>query len=172
MDERRTQFESAYEAEFDYVWNALRRFGVPERDLKDVCHDVFIVVYRKWDEYDSDRPLRPWLYGIAYRVASDYNKKASNKRESLSDPDPPTEQPGVYDKLSKERARDVVMEALQHVDLERRAVFVMSELDGHAMPEVSEALSLPLNTAYSRLRFAREEFEEAVASIVDEEVRG
>ena len=171
MTDERSQFEQAYRAEFDYVWNSLRRFGIPERDLNDVCHDVFMVVYRKWDDYDPDRPLRPWLYGIAFRVASDYKKKASNARETLSDPAPPSRPPSVYDKMSKERARDLVMEALQHVELDRRAVFVMAELDGYAVPEVADALSIPVKTAYSRIRLAREEFKQAVDALVDEEAR-
>jgi len=31
------------------------------------------------------------------------------------------------------------------------------------MPEIAEAIGVPLNTAYSRLRVAREEFNEALA---------
>jgi RNA polymerase sigma-70 factor (ECF subfamily) len=56
----------------------------------------------------------------------------------------------------------LVMRALDTLDLQRRAVFVMSELGGHTMPEIAETLSVPLNTAYSRLRLARQDFESAV----------
>lgn len=74
----------------------------------------------------------------------------------------------MLDKLSAERARDVVMEALQSVQMDRRAIFVLSELDGHAMPEIAETLSIPLNTVYSRLRLARETFTAAARRILDD----
>jgi RNA polymerase sigma-70 factor (ECF subfamily) len=45
----------------------------------------------------------------------------------------------------------------------KREVFVLSELEEMTMPEIAEAIGVPLNTAYSRLRVAREEFNEALA---------
>jgi hypothetical protein len=32
-------FPTVYAAEFGYVWNALRRLGVDDRDIEDLCHD-------------------------------------------------------------------------------------------------------------------------------------
>jgi RNA polymerase sigma-70 factor (ECF subfamily) len=37
-------------------------------------------------------------------------------------------------------------------------VFVLHAIDEVAMPEVAEALEIPLNTAYSRYRLAKEAF--------------
>ena len=170
LDDRNSQFEQIYADEFGYVWNSLRRLGIPERNLEDVCHEVFMVVYRKLEQYDSDRPIRPWLFGIAFRVASDHREKASNARELLTDPEPPSEAPAALDELSADEARDVVMRAVQQLDMERRAIFVLSELDGHAMPEVAESLSVPLNTAYSRLQAARETFETVVRDMLEHEL--
>ncbi len=169
MDDRAQQFERIYEEHFGYVWNSLRRLGVYERNLEDVCHEVLMIVYDKLDQYDPDRPLRPWLFGIAFRVASDHRAKASNARELLVDPEPPRQEAGVLDQLSASDARDVVMRAIQHIDLERRAVFVLAELDGHAMPAIAESLSIPVDTAYSRLRKARETFERAVREMLTQD---
>ena len=52
-------------------------------------------------------------------------------------------------------ARAVLMKALDALDLDRRAVFVMHELDEIPVPEIASTLDIPLNTAYSRLRLAR-----------------
>ena len=155
LEDRDPQFEQIYEAQFSYVWNSLRKMGISERNLEDVCHEVFVVAYRNLADYDTDRPVQPWLYGIAFRVASDWREKASHAREKLTDPDSPSEPPTALKDLSAEQARQVVMDAVQHIDPERRAVFVLNRLDGHAMPEVAEALSIPTNTAYSRLRSAK-----------------
>src|SRR6185295_3483972 len=68
-------FRAIYRAHVGYVWSSLRRLGVPERDVEDVAHDTMFAVYRKLAEYDPSRPLRPWLFGYAYRFAADYRKR-------------------------------------------------------------------------------------------------
>lgn len=156
-------FQAIYAAELGYVWNTLRRCGVPDRHLEDLAHDVFVVVYRRLDDYDRSRPLRPWLFGIAFRVASDFRRKASHGREVPSDLPPPADpSDDPEDQASAQDRQRLLLRALDALDDDKRAVLVMHELDGHAMPEIAEALSVPLNTAYSRLRLARKELAAAV----------
>ncbi len=157
------EFREVYEAEFDYVWRTLRRLGVPERDLEDVSHDVFVAFYRARDSYDRTRPLRPWLFGIAFRVASDFRRRAQHRYEVPSEPrEVPDGAPDAAEQLQASENRALVLRGLQALDLDRRAVFVMHDLDGHSMPEIAAVLAVPLNTLYSRLRLARSEFAAAV----------
>lgn len=169
MEERRDKLEAIYDEQAGYVWNSLRRLDVPERDVEDLCQEVFVTAYENLDDYDPSRPIQPWLFGIAFRLASDYREKASHAREKLTEPDPPAESPEVLERLSEKRAKKLVREALDYVDIDRRAVFVLYELEDQPMKEVADALSIPLHTAYSRHRVAREEFKEAVRAIVGQE---
>ncbi|MGE3633430.1 MAG: RNA polymerase sigma factor, partial [Sandaracinaceae bacterium] len=52
---------------------------------------------------------------------------------------------------------------LSTLDEERRAVFILAELEQMSAPEIADALDLKLNTVYSRLRVARQKFDEALA---------
>ena len=62
---------------------------------------------------------------------------------------------------------------LEDLDEPKREVFMMAELDELAVPEIADILEIPLNTAYSRLRAARQAFEEAlVRHSARREVRG
>jgi RNA polymerase sigma-70 factor (ECF subfamily) len=61
-------FDSLFDAELDYVWNALRRLGVREADLDDEVNEVFLRVHRQLAQYDPSRPVRPWLFAFAARV--------------------------------------------------------------------------------------------------------
>jgi RNA polymerase sigma-70 factor (ECF subfamily) len=156
-------FTSVFAEQLGYVVRSLRRLGVPERDLEDVAHDTFIVVHRKLVEYDTSRPLRPFLFGIAYRVASDYRRRARHRYERLVDPPaPPQAASSPEQALDVAQHQRLVLAALQGLDPERCAVFVMMDIDSHAAPEVATALAIPLNTVYSRLRIARGEFAAAV----------
>ena len=131
-----------------------------EADAQDQAQEVFVVVSSLLGDYDPLRPIRPWLFGIAYRVACRWRALARHRRELAMDapPDAPDPRPAADEELAAHEARDLVLRALETIDLDRRAVLVMNLLDEQPMPEVAEALGIPLNTAYSRLRLAREDF--------------
>jgi RNA polymerase sigma-70 factor (ECF subfamily) len=155
-------FKEVYDGEFLYVWNSLRRLGVSSQDLEDVAHEVFMAIFRRLPSFDPRRPLRPWIFGVAYRTVLEQRRRRRNRRESALEGGIPDPVPRADERLQGQEERQLVVEALQSIQSERRAVFVMFELDGHPMPEIAVALGLPLNTAYSRLRLARKEFADAV----------
>ena len=62
---RDQRFRAMFDGELRYVWNSLRYLGVRPDDLADVAHEVFLQVIRHLDEYDADRPVRPWLFAFA-----------------------------------------------------------------------------------------------------------
>jgi RNA polymerase sigma-70 factor (ECF subfamily) len=162
----RPSFRAVFDAEHGYVWNTLRRLGVREADLKDQCQEVFIVTSALLPDYDPSRPLRPWLFGIAYRIALRYRALARHRRESFDEvPDRADSAPRADEQVEAAQRRALVLEAIASIELPKRAVFVMTEIDGATTPEIAEALAIPLNTAYSRLRLAREEFAAAVQRI-------
>jgi RNA polymerase sigma-70 factor (ECF subfamily) len=60
--------------------------------------------------------------------------------------------------LDRERKRRLVLLALDEIELDRRAVFVLHEIDGCTCEAIADTLEIPLGTVYSRLRRAREDF--------------
>jgi RNA polymerase sigma-70 factor, ECF subfamily len=155
-----------------YLWNALRRLGVPASDLEDMTHEVFIQVARHLADFDTGRPVRPWLFGFAYRIASQHLRRAHRRRETYSDPDA-TIHPGPLpdEQIVADERRRLVLAALQRVDLDRRAVFVLHDIDGTPMADIAESLGIPTNTGYSRLRVARAEFTAAVKTLQQQKGR-
>jgi len=148
-----------FQREFRYVWNSLRRLGVHQRDLEDVVHEVFVRVHDQLPLFDVTRPLRPWLFGIALGLATNYRRLARHRVDLMAEPPEQSDpaQPADDSLEELERAR-LVHAALLQVTLEQRAVLVLHELDGFAVPEIATTLGLSLNTAYSRLRLGREAF--------------
>ena len=167
VDGATPSFHEIFRGEAGYVGVSLRRLGIRERDLEDLVHDVFVVVHRQLDQYDPTRPIRPWLFGIAMRVALGYRRRAGHQLEIVrSAPDAVDGTPLPDEQLDAHKTREVVLRGLEEVPPDQRAVFVMHDIDGHAMPEIVHALEIPLNTGYSRLRAARAEFGAAVRRIV------
>jgi RNA polymerase sigma-70 factor (ECF subfamily) len=154
-----------FEEELGYVWSTLRRLGVRSVDLEDVAHEVFVVVHRRFADFDEARPIRPWLFGIAYRVTSDYRRRAHRRHETLTSDEPEGLGGGPEEEASVRERRALLLRALDRLDAEKRAVIVMHDLDEIAMPDVALALEIPLNTGYSRLRLARRELADAVREL-------
>jgi len=149
--------------EADYVHTCLRRLGVHPNNVEDAVHDVFIAVHRHKRTYDPTRSLRAWLYGFSVRVASNYRRTTRRRRET--DPplfEPADGRPGADAELESNARRSLLLRALDSLKDERRDVLVLHDLDGIAMPDIARSLAVPLNTAYSRLRLAREDISTAV----------
>jgi RNA polymerase sigma-70 factor (ECF subfamily) len=153
-----------YQRELDYLLATLRRLGVPSHDVEDVVHDVFLVMYRRWEDYDRNRPLRPWLFSIAYRVWLTHRRKS--RREIPTEPAETHDHgPAPDEVVAVGQTRQLLLRGLTEVPLERRAVLILHEVDEVPMREVAAQLGIPLFTAYSRLRKARLELEAALARL-------
>jgi RNA polymerase sigma-70 factor (ECF subfamily) len=169
VNEKRSSFD-VFQSEFDYLCRTLRRLGVRPADVEDDVQEIFLVLDRKWSDYDPSRPIRPYLFGIAFRVvASRKRRQRREVPESADEPVASTPQPD--EALETTRARSLVLHALDHVPLPRRAVLVMHDIDEIPMRDVARSLSIPLFTGYSRLRKARKEFEAAVLALGSREVK-
>ncbi|WP_394834444.1 sigma-70 family RNA polymerase sigma factor [Pendulispora rubella] len=159
-DERRSPtLRDIFDSELHFVWRSLRRLGVPDRDLEDVAHEVFVVVHRHLGQYDPARPLRPWLFAMAFRCASEYRRRPRHRREVFEDQtlDHSDSAEPVDEALMRAQERNIARQALLRVPEDRRAVLILHDFDEVPMHEVAAALEIPLKTAYSRLRIGREE---------------
>ncbi|WP_394832739.1 sigma-70 family RNA polymerase sigma factor [Pendulispora rubella] len=162
-----SHFQAVFETEFSYVCRSLRRCGIADRDVEDLAHDVFLAAHLRFGEFDRARAIKPWLFGIVFRVASHHRRRPGYRREELgSEPlDPSDAAPLADERVEMSQKRALVLEALEALDLDRRAVLIMHDLDELPMREIAESLGVPMFTAYSRLRAARTQFTEAARRI-------
>jgi RNA polymerase sigma-70 factor, ECF subfamily len=151
----------AYQRELDYLLRTLQRLGVRPADIEDLAQDVFVVLRRNWSQYDPSRSLRPYLFAIAFRVASSHRRRRW-REVPLAVVDGPDSALCPDGLLEADQARHVVLGVLQSIPLPRRAVLVMHDLDEVPVQVVATTLSIPLFTAYSRLRKARGELRSAI----------
>jgi RNA polymerase sigma-70 factor (ECF subfamily) len=166
------RFRAIFDREFDYVWASLRRLGVHGRDVDDLAQEVFILVHERMAAYDASRPIRPWLFAFALRCASDWRRLARHRSQSVDDLDLRAgSAPAADETIALAEDRSLILRALDHIDLERRAVLILYEFDECPMKQIADSLGIPLFTAYSRLRVAREELTHAVRRLQAQEQR-
>ena len=145
-----------FRIEFEYVQRTLRRLGTDQSEVDDLAQEVFLVMHRRWSEFDQSRPLRPYLFGVAVRIAL-ANQRKRAREVAVGNIEFGDDRPGPEEDLSNKQIRALVQAALKRIPLPRRTVLVMHELDRVPVTEVAATLSIPLFTVYSRLRKARRE---------------
>jgi RNA polymerase sigma-70 factor (ECF subfamily) len=149
---------------FRMVWRALRRLGVPESSVDDAAQEVFIVASKKLDAIEPAHERR-FLYGVALRVAANARRSRSARPETpesdaLERTAAPVPTPEAL--LDRKRMRELLDVALDALPDDLRTAFVLFELEGCSAPEVAALLDIPVGTATSRLRRAREAFRASV----------
>jgi RNA polymerase sigma-70 factor, ECF subfamily len=159
-------FRAIFDGHAAYVVASLGRLGILPGDRDDLVSEVFVRVHRELPHYDRERPIRPWLFAFAARVASEHRRLARHRREVLGEV-PPTAStdPTPEHALEQKDAARLVNQALDVLDSDKRAVFVLHDLDDTPIPEIARALGIAEGTAYSRLRAARAEFTAAMRRI-------
>jgi len=158
-----TRVDQMVRAHFGLVWRYLRRLGLSEADADDGAQQVFMTFARKHDAVETGRE-RSFLLGVALRVASDARRAHKRRRlepetamGEVTDPNPDPEQA-----LDQQRVCALLDTFLEQLDEGARAVFVLYEVEGLTMREISDALDLSPGTVASRLKRARDRFEAAV----------
>lgn len=163
-------FGRIYADHFRFVWRTLRRLGVPDDEVDDALQDVFLVVHRRLGDFRPDAPVKHWLYRITTRIARDHRRARRRKDpamhglERISDVDDVADvRAGGVDPSDRSAAARLIRELLDELDEPKREVFVLADLEQMSAPEIAAVLEIPLNTVYSRLRAARQRFEEALS---------
>jgi len=160
-------FETIYDQYFRFVWTSARRLGVPPDALDDVVQEVFIVIHSKLQTLRQPESLRSWIYGIVRRTASGHRRAGRNWQDVFAPPGEgssvATGQPSPLDLTVQSSQLELLTSVLASLSEAKREVFILAELEEMTVPEIAAALELPVNTAYSRLRHARQEFEALLA---------
>ena len=165
-----SNLRSLYDNHFAFVWRNLRRLGVNEQRLEDASQEVFLVAHRRWASFDpSSAAPRTWLFGIVVRVAQNERRTGRRRGARMA---PATEHEfwealpsnalGPAELLAKREAARLLMQTLESLNENERAIFVMVDVESLSVPEAAESLGWKLNTAYGRLRTGRAEFQRAL----------
>jgi len=157
----------AFDRELSYLFQTLQRMGAGPREIEDLVQEVFVALHRNWPTLDTSRPLRPYLFGVAFRVVSAHRRRhARETPHALLDTEDAALDPEAS--LQSKESAALLLAALDRVPLPRRAVLIMHDLDNVPVAEVARRLSITRFGTYARLRKARKELASAVRRLSKE----
>ena len=155
---------------YGFIWRVLRGLGLSNADAEDATQQVFMIAARKLDAIDPDR-ARSFVYGAALRVANNARRGLRRRREVLDDEtidEPESEARGPEKMAELDQARRLLARVLDRLDEKHRRMIVLAEIEQLEVPEIAALEEIPVGTAASRLRVAREKFRAALLALRDQ----
>jgi len=160
----RARLERMFRAHHELVWRTLRRFGLSPEAAADATQQAFLIAAERLDDIRMGSE-RAFLFGTALRLARTASR--SDRRMQLEDDMDLHVDPGLRAEALTERQRAIELtdRVLSKLDPDLLTVFVLFELEEMSTPEIAKLIGIPVGTAASRLRRAREAFRAAVAKL-------
>jgi RNA polymerase sigma-70 factor (ECF subfamily) len=150
-----SDFRRIFDDHAPTVTRTLRYLGVPESDLMDAAQEVFLVVDRRFREFEGRSSLSTWIRQICLRVALSTRRRRGRRREEvLENPPDPGVEADQHAGIERREQRALLNGLLDALDDDQRAVIVLYEIELLPMREVAETVGCPLQTAYSRRKAA------------------
>ena len=150
-----------FDRELDYVYGTLQRLGARAADIEDLLQEIFVALYRNWASLDTARSLRPWLFGVAFRVVRTHRRRRARETPfDALDPEDSALSPEGW--VQGQESLALLSAALQHVPVSRRSVVIRHDLEGLEILEIARELSITKFGVYARLYKGRKELAAAV----------
>lgn len=155
-----------YREHYAFVWRNARRLGCSDDGLDDAVHEIFLVAARRLPEFEGRASVRTWLFAITFRVVQRLQRDRARHRGHL-ERYVAERPPGVIDAERQQETAEYLRYLLSLLPEPQRVVLILVELEGFSSSEVAEALGIPVGTAHSRLRAAKQ----SLARVIEDERR-
>jgi len=142
-----------------FLSNLIRRPQIVE----EVLNDTMMVVWSKAESYNGTSKLSTWIFAIAYRTAM---KALRRKDEPMEDPhanERMSPEPGPEAQLGQRRVQAILMEAVDGLSADHRAVVDLTYFHEIGYREIAEIMDCPVDTVKTRMFHARRHLKRALA---------
>jgi RNA polymerase sigma-70 factor (ECF subfamily) len=130
---------------------------VGEQDAGDVAQQAFLQLFRRIGQFSGRARFETWLYRLTVNEALQHLRRQKRWKPSDLQYEPMDQSPG-QDRDAEQK--ELLQRALERIDPELRAIFVLREVDELSYREIAESLDIPEGTVGSRLNRARHELQQ------------
>jgi RNA polymerase sigma-70 factor (ECF subfamily) len=161
--------ESLFRAHARFVARFCAHLRVPADAIDDHVQEVFLVAHRRGGFVPGEASATTWLARIALNVIGTRRRSFHRRREEPMDDvgESPGFAPPPDRAVEATQALERVQRALDALDVDQRALFVLFEIEGHDCADIAAGLGVPIGTVYSRLHAARAAFTKAHEKLVE-----
>ena len=158
--QERLPFQALYERYFASTWRMLKYLGLPPSQLDDGAQELWVVVHRRYAQFEGRSDIRSWLFAIAVNVERNFRRAERRRGPLVALPSELHARHGdpALDHEARE-AWGLMLGFVETLDETRRTVFVASLLEGLSAAETAEVTGLDETTVYNRVRALRRSFQ-------------
>jgi len=167
------------------VYNFIARSVRDTEAASDLLQEVFTRVIQHSTDFNRSSKFSTWLYAIARNICIDHMRRMSHRRHASLDAAGPNgagsdgspiapwvervaiDQPAVDTSAAAGRLRSRIAQAIESLPQEQREVFLMRQLQQLPFAEIAAVVGTSENTVKSRMRYALERLQEALADFED-----
>lgn len=147
------------------IYHYIRRLVVLHEDAQDVLQEVFIQVYRHWEQFRNESSLSTWIY----RIATNESLRLLNNRKNRETISTEDVQEMLIDRLSASDYIDYENElvvrfqkALLRLPEKQRVVFNLRYYDELEYEEIARILDTKVDTLKVNYHYAKEKIKEYI----------
>lgn len=151
------------------VWRTCRYLG--DREVADdLAQETYERAIASLHRYRAEGYARGWLLTIARRVCADHARRAGRRRRRDAQVlrDTTAGAPGGVLVVPDPTERVELDDVLAHLDGDRRAAFVLTQVLGLRYDEAADVLGCPVGTIRSRVARARADLVEMIEPVTDD----
>jgi RNA polymerase sigma-70 factor (ECF subfamily) len=156
-DAQRQLYETCYSQVFRLAARMTNHDAADE-----VVQQVFLLAFRNIKQFAGDSRFQTWLYRVTVNEALQFLRRERRHR-SLPLPEQYMDQSPLFDNAAENR--ELLEQALQQIDPELRAIFLLREVEQLSYDEIAKVLNIAVGTVGSRLNRARSVLREALLEL-------
>lgn len=160
---------------------ALRQVHVPST-AEDIVQEVFVRVVQSIDSFKEEARFSTWAYTIARNLCIDHLRKRAHRRHASLDAPAQGMEEGEGSSLGErvpgsgagadrvaigKQLQTHIKAAVDKLPEDQREVFLMRQVGELAFKEIAEIVGVSENTVKSRMRYALERLQAALAEFED-----
>lgn len=165
------------------IYNFVLRSVRDTEQAAELTQETFLRVVARSADFQGSSKVSTWIYTIARNLCIDTSRKMVFRRHrSLDQPmggdadggEGPTlldrvagAEHGADRRVIGDDVKSRIAAAVEELPEEQREVFLMRELDDMPFKEIADVVGVPENTVKSRMRYALERLQRALAEYED-----
>ncbi len=147
-----TIYEKYKKRLFGFLVKMTRDKGLAE----DIMQETFFAALRNSHQFDKNRSLLSWFFGIAHKKAIDHFRhvKVENEHSHETEKSVGSKIDTPDNATNNKHIRHLINESIQTLDPLQKEVFLLREMGGVAFKDIANIMNCPINTALGRMRLA------------------
>ncbi|HPZ81599.1 MAG TPA: sigma-70 family RNA polymerase sigma factor [Candidatus Atribacteria bacterium] len=158
-EEKKRDFQELLDPELASLFRTALRMTRNREDAEDLVQETVTKAFAAFDRFERGTNFRAWIFRILtntyinnyYRVRDRRNIPSLEEMEEESFFQPVAEGITPEEALLNSLTKDDIIEAIEALPVEFRAVVVLVLVEGFSYKEAAEILDIPMGTVMSRL---------------------